>query len=95
MSFIQIIKYRTGRFDEVRKLGDDMDASGAPHTYTQLAVTKDRDNDGTYYTVVEFPSYEAAMANSEAPETKAFAAKMMELCDGPPEFINLDVARTM
>jgi hypothetical protein len=44
---------------------------------------------------VEFPSYEEAMANSELPETAEFAARLMELCDGPPTFRNLDVLREM
>lgn len=92
MSFIQIVKYQTHRFDEVQRLADEMDATG-PHNYTSLAVSKDRDHPDTYYSVVEFPSYEVAMENSEAASTKQFAAKMMELCDGPPEFINLEVER--
>jgi len=40
---------------------------------------------------VEFPSYEAAMANSELPETAALSQKIAELCDGPITFRNLDV----
>ena len=95
MSFMQIIKYRTDRPDEIIRLADEMEASGGPHAYTYLAATKDLDNADTYYTVVEFPSQEVAMKNNDDPQTKQFAAKMMELCDGPPEFINLDVRRKM
>jgi hypothetical protein len=43
--------------------------------------------------VVEFPSYEDAMSNSNLPETSAFAEKLAELCDTPPTFRNLDVVR--
>ena len=41
--------------------------------------------------IVEFPSYEDAMANSELPETAAFAERLRGLCDGPLLFRNLDV----
>ena len=43
--------------------------------------------------IVEFPSYEEAMANSSLPETGAFAERLAQLCDGPPSFRNLDVCR--
>ncbi|GAB1691923.1 hypothetical protein [Krasilnikovia sp. M28-CT-15] len=45
-------------------------------------------------TIVEFPSYEAAMANSELPETGEFARQMAALCSNGPEFQNLEVKRT-
>lgn len=32
------------------------------------------------------------MANSNAPATQKFAARLAELCDGPPTFLNVDVA---
>ena len=44
--------------------------------------------------MVDFPSYEAATANSSLPETGEFAEKLAKLCDGPPTFRNLDVRRT-
>ena len=37
--------------------------------------------------------YEAAMENSNRPETAEFAAQLAQLCDGPPTFRNLDVTR--
>jgi hypothetical protein len=33
------------------------------------------------------------MTNSDLPETGEFAARMAQLCDGPPTFRNLDVSR--
>ena len=47
-----------------------------------------------YVQIVEFPSYEDAMANSELPETSAFAKQLTELCDKPIAFRNLDVRRS-
>ena len=44
-----------------------------------------------YVQIVEFPSYEDAMSNSNLPETAAFAERLGKLCDGPMEFRNLDV----
>lgn len=95
MSFIQIIEYQTDRPDEVAALGAQMEASGGVQRFTSLHMTKDRDKTNGYVTIVEFPSYEVAMENSDAPETKEFAAKMMELAVGPPRFLNLDVIRTV
>jgi hypothetical protein len=95
MSFIQIIEYETDRPDEVAALGAEMEASGSAPRFTSLRMTKDLDKPNSYATIVEFPSYEVAMENSNAPETKAFAAKMAELTSGPPRFHNLDVTRAL
>ena len=35
------------------------------------------------------------MANSQRADTTEFSAKMMELCDGPGAFYNLDLVQTM
>ncbi len=44
-------------------------------------------------TVVEFPSYEAAMKNNEDPATAEFAERMQSLSDAPPTFRNLDLLK--
>ena len=43
--------------------------------------------------IVEFPSYERAMENSNPPETSAFAERLAALCDGSAVFRNLEVIR--
>jgi hypothetical protein len=92
MGFIQIIEYETDRPDEMMALGQaNMDAQGGPPPFTRLAVTQDRDNPNRYLTIVEFPSYEAAMANSDDPATSEFAARMTALCTSGPRYQNLDV----
>ena len=53
--------------------------------------TKDRDRPDTYVQIVEFPSYEDAMANSELPQTATLSEKIEQLCDGRMVFWNLDV----
>ena len=90
--FVQIIEWSSSRFDDVKALSegrrDEMAGEGAP---VRLTVTANRDVPNRFMTIVEFESYEIAMKNSADPRTSAFAAKMAELCDGPPTFYNLDV----
>ena len=96
MSFVQIIEYTTTRIDEIRALGEKYRSNLENDTSpTRVLITQDREAPNTYRTIVEFPSYEIAMQNSERPETSEFAARMGELVDGPPRFYNLDVVETM
>ena len=90
--FVQIIEFQTSRIEEVEALGRPSRTEGttAP-TFRRISATADRDRPGTYFTIVEFDSYESAMENSNRPETSDFAAKMAALCDGPPVFRNLEV----
>ena len=89
--FIQIIEYRTSRFDEVRALGVERAESDTGSLARRITATENRDKPGTYLTIVEVDSYESAMENSKRPETAQFAEQMSKLCDGPPTFYNLDV----
>ena len=92
MAFIQIIEVETTRPDEVEALVSEWRAkTDGTRTAQRATFTKDRDRPNTYLQVVEFPSYQDAMANSQLPETAAFAEKIRELCDGPLVFRNLDV----
>lgn len=89
--FLQIIEYRTSRFDEVKALGEERARNDTGSLARRVTATENRDKPGTYMTVVEFDSYESAMENSKRPETAEFAEQMQKLCDGPPTFYNLDV----
>jgi hypothetical protein len=92
MAFIQIIEIETTRPDEVEALVSEWRAKTEGTRKAQRGTfTKDRDRPDTYVQIVEFPSYEDAMANSELPETASFAESLRNLCDGPPLFRNLDV----
>ena len=93
MEFVQIIDYRTHRGDELMALGKEWDetGSGSATAPTRTIVCRDRDDATHYVTIAFFPSYEQAMANSEAPDTDAMAKRMAELVDGAPSFANLDV----
>ena len=92
MAFIQIIEYKTSRIDELNSALDDwLEATKGKRASTRGVQTRDRDATNTYVQIVEFPSYDDAMANSNLPETGEFAAKLASLCDGAPSFRNLDV----
>jgi hypothetical protein len=96
VSFIQIIEFTTSRAAEFDALLDEwLERTQGKRTATRGLQTRDRDRPNTYVQIVEFPSYEDAMANSELPETGEVAARLAELCDGPPTFRNLDVSRDM
>jgi len=92
MSFIQIIELTTTQPDEVEALVKEWQAQTAGRrTAKRGTFTRDRDRPDVYVQIVEFPSYEDAMSNSNLPETAAFAERLGKLCDGPMEFRNLDV----
>jgi len=94
MTFMQIFEVSTAHPDQVLQLVADWAAkTEGRRTVHRSTFAADRDRPGTYIQIVEFPSYEEAMANSNLPETGEFAERLAELCDGPPAFRNLDVRR--
>lgn len=94
MEFIQMIEITTTKLDEIQSLMDEWVTATEGKRRTQGSVlTADRDRPHTYVQIVRFPSYEAAMANSDLPETGHFAERLVKLCDVPPVFRNLDVQR--
>ena len=70
----------------------ELELRDRPSPRATLSVDRDRPN--TYVQVVEFPSYEAAMANSALPETSHFAEQMTDLSEAPFVFRNVDVRST-
>jgi hypothetical protein len=92
MAFIQLIEIATTRPDEVEALVAEWRAQTTGRRTAQRGTfTQDRERPNTYLQIVEFPSYEDAMANSDLPETAALAERLAGLCDGPVLFRNLDV----
>lgn len=92
MAFVQIIELVTTRPDEVDELVDEWrTATAGRRTAQRATLTRDRERPDTYVQIVEFASYDDAMANSQLPETAQFAGKLAQLCDGPLTFRNLDV----
>jgi hypothetical protein len=94
MAFVQVIEMTTTRVPEIEKLIDEwMAATSGRRSVHRSVLTRDRERADTYVQVVEFPSYEEAMANSALPETAAFAQKLSALCSEGPTFRNLDLVR--
>jgi hypothetical protein len=92
MSFVQIIEFTTNRIDDVEALVSEWETQTAGRRTAQRGTfSQDRDRPNTYVQIVEFPSFEDAMANSALPETASFAERLAQLCDGPIGFRNLDV----
>src|SRR4051795_6376452 len=92
MAFIQIIEATTSNQHELQELEDEwVKATEGKRTAGRRIVGRDRDNPNHFFNIVFFDSYEAAMKNSDLPETSDFAAKMNKLLDGEPTFYNLDV----
>jgi hypothetical protein len=95
MAFVQIIELITTRPDDVEALAREWESQTAGRRTAQRGTfTKDRDRPNTYVQIVEFPTYEDAMANSNLPETASFAERLSRLCDEPMVFRNLDVRST-
>lgn len=93
--FVQIVEFTTSRIDDIRALADERRPEmGTPGGVRRFMATADRDPPGYYFSILEFDSYESAMETSNRPETGEFAARLAELCDGPPKFYNLDVMQT-
>ncbi len=96
MTFVQIIDCRTDRLDDLNRLMDAwVEATRGRRTASHALVGTDRSDPRHVVEVVEFPSYEEAMRNSDLPETDRIFREMVALCDAPPTFTDLDVVRDM
>lgn len=92
MPFIQIIEFTTSQIDDFTAVLDEwLVQTEGKRAASRGTLTRDRDRENTYLQIVEFPSYEEAMANSNLPATSEFAARLATLCDAPATFRNLDV----
>ncbi|GAB2442342.1 cupin domain-containing protein [Nocardia tengchongensis] len=92
--FVQTIEFKTTHIDEFNeKLDAWLTATAGKRTALRGLEAKDRDHPDMYLQMVEFPSYEEAMRNSDLPETARLAEEMAALCDGPAVFHNLDLLR--
>jgi hypothetical protein len=93
-AFIQLIEFRAGKeqLAEGQALMDKYDEEiGSAGTARWAVMGADRDHPDTYVQIVEFPSYEQAMVNSEHPATRALSEALQKLADGNTVFRNLDV----
>ncbi len=94
MTFVQLIDCRTSRLDEMNRLLDTwVEQTKGKRTATHSLIGKDRSDATHLIEIVEFPSYEEAMRNSNLPETGKIFQEMVALCDEMPTFTDLDVVR--
>lgn len=94
--FIQLIEYETNDIEAVQQaIMTFHDDHPGVLTFTTSRAAEDRDKPGTFISIVEFPSYEEAMKQSNNPALSEFVQNM------PPElmtnqrFRNLDVKATV
>lgn len=94
MTFVQLIECKTSRFDEMNRLLDTwVGQTGGRRTATHALVGQDRSDGSHIVEMVEFPSYEEAMRNSNLPETDEIFRGVVALCDEMPTFMDLEVVR--
>lgn len=94
MTFVQIIDCKTDRADDLNQLMDRwVEQTRGKRTATHSIVGRDRSDRSHIVEIVEFPSYEEAMRNSQMPETDRIFREMVALCDEMPTFTDLDVVR--
>ncbi|MER5179587.1 ester cyclase [Streptomyces sp. NPDC002896] len=94
MTFVQLIDCKTSRFDEMNRLMDTwVEQTKGKRTASHSIIGKDRSDDSHFIEIVEFPSYEDAMRNSNLPETDRIFREMVALCDEMPTFTDLEIVR--
>lgn len=94
MTFVQIIDCKTDKVDDLSRLMDTwIEQTKGKRTATHSVVGADRADPHHVVEIVEFPSYEEAMRNSNLPETDRIFREMVALCDEPPKFTDLEVVR--
>ncbi|HET6167200.1 MAG TPA: hypothetical protein VFE07_10260 [Marmoricola sp.] len=91
MGFVQIISFRTDRYDEYAALEQQwLEDTEGSRTVVRQQTLVDRNDPRHHVAVVEFASYESAMANSGLPQTDALARKLTAMTEGA-EFGDYDV----
>ena len=92
--FIQVIQGKCSRRQEVRQVSDSWVNHAGGTAPGWLGGTYGFTDDDDFFAVVRFESREAAMENSQRPETSEFARKMGELMEGEPSFFDSDEVET-
>jgi uncharacterized protein (DUF1330 family) len=94
--FVQIMEFDTSNIEGIDDLGRQLQAElGDKFLARRATTTEDRERRGHYYVIVEFDSYEEAMANSENPLTSKYAEEAGKLLESPLTFHDLDVVTVM
>jgi hypothetical protein len=92
MGFVQIIEFQTSRIDEGRQYVEAWQkATEGKRTARRGFLCRDRSDPNRYFNIVFFDSYEAAMQNSNLPETQQLSQQLASVTDGMPKFYDLDL----
>jgi hypothetical protein len=92
MGFGQIIEFRTSWMDDGRQYVEEWEkATEGKRTARRGFLCQDRNDPDRYFNIVFFDSYEAAMKNSNLPETQELAQKLGALTDESPTFYDLEL----
>jgi hypothetical protein len=92
MGFGQIIEFRPSWMDEGRQYVEEWEkATEGKRTARRGFLCQDRNDPDRYFNSVFFDSYEAAMNNSNLPETQEPAQKFGALTDESPTFYDLEL----
>jgi hypothetical protein len=76
MGFVQIVEFKAGDLDAVKKIDDEwVAATEGKRTARRQIITRDRNDPDHYMALVFFDSYESAMENSGLPETQALSER--------------------
>jgi hypothetical protein len=90
-AFVQLIEFSTDHAGEWDAIIERWSSGiGTSRTVRWSVLAADRDRPGRYAAIVEFPGYAQAMENSGHPATDGFLKELRAICDGEPEFRNLD-----
>ncbi len=94
--FIQLVEYETDDIEAIEKaLVRFRDEHPGVMTFTTSRVAEDRDQPGTYISIVEFPSYEEAMKQSNHPALSEFVESIGPELMANRRFRNLEVRSTI
>jgi hypothetical protein len=92
MEFVQIMEFRTSKFDKMQAMDQEWrKATEGKRTLRRSLLCRDRNDANRYLVLAFFDSPESAAVNSELPETAAFANQAGAIVDSPFVFTDLDV----
>jgi quinol monooxygenase YgiN len=92
MPFIQSVEFATQELDAMLELFTRWTADSIDNgTAQRSTLVEDRSQRGNYLLAVTFESAETAAANSDRPETGAFAQEFTALCSEAPTYREFDV----
>ena len=99
-NFTQMISFKCtdpAKLIEMAEEWDRMQASADIMGFMGQHILAERERPDHYLIIAEFgvvdpnvSAVEEAERNNERPETKEFARKLLEICDGEPEYHNYD-----